>query len=284
MRTSILKPGLLVALKSTVTGGVAYRRVDLDAPAEGSPVEGEAKREVSRWETTRIVDDPEEHERAVKVRGKALSEIRSVCVISSAFGCLCPMDREAELDDAVRRARALVEDFNATARCTRVTVNTIKGRIASTDEEAIRSITGEMSYILANMNRAIDKMDPVAIRGAATEAARMSAMLDESQVQRVSDAVIEARKAARLITKRVEKAGESAASVMLDIQRGAIERARFAFLDTEEVNAPAGNMPAANVQRFAELDACGDDAPASEPPSESGEPASEPGEVIAASA
>lgn len=284
MRTSILKPGLLVALKSTVTGGVSYRRIDLDAPenaATGTTAGDPAL--VTRWETTRIVDDPEEHDRASKLRGKALGAIRSICIVSSAFGCLCPVEREAELDAEIQRQRAAIDDFNASARCTRITVNTIKGRIASTDEEAIRSITGEMAYLLANMNRAIDKMDPTAIRAAATEAARMSAMLDESQIQRVSDAVIEARKAARMITKRVEKSGESAASVMLDIQRGAIERARFAFLDTEETPAPVEGetMPQANAQRFAELDTCDDDSAPSAPASE---PGTGSGEVIAASA
>jgi len=47
MTTAVIRPGLLVSLKSTVTGGVTYERRDLEAPTE------EQGQNVARWETTR---------------------------------------------------------------------------------------------------------------------------------------------------------------------------------------------------------------------------------------
>lgn len=263
MRTSIIRPGLLVALKSTVSGGVQYKRIDLDAPGEAATgtTAGDPAL-VTRWETTRIIDDPAEHERAVKARGKAVGEIRSACSVTT-FGLLCPVDREAELDAAVSRARAIVDAHNANATCTRIAIYTIKGRIASTDEEAARSIASEVTALLDTMSRGIDQMDVKAIREAATRAAEMGAMLGNEQVERVTSAVEQARKAARTIVKRIEKKGEDAAAVLQDIQRGEIEKARFAFLDMDtpaiEISAPV-----ADVGRFADLEGC--EAPPVESP------------------
>jgi hypothetical protein len=285
MRTSIIRPGLLVALSSTVSGGVQYKRVDLDAPADGVAGDaiGETRREVTRWETTRVIEDPAEHDRAVKARGKACKEIRDICSDTN-FGLLCPVDREADLDAAIKRAYALADEHNALAKCTRVAIYTIKGRIASTDEEAARAIGSEVTALLDAMSRGIEQMDVKAIREAATRAADMSAMLGDEQIARVSDAVEQARKAARTIVKRIEKKGENAASVLQDIQRGAIEKARFAFLDLD-TPAVEAQAPVENVQRFAELDC---EAPAvveAAPPS--GDVAGETpptGETLAASA
>jgi hypothetical protein len=250
MRTSIIKPGLLVALHSTVTGGVQYKRIDLDAPAL-SEANGEKSGEVSRWETTRVIEDPAEHDRAVKARGKAIGEIRSICA-ATPFGLLCPADKESELDAAIARARTVADEHNATGNCTRVQIYALKGRIASTDEEAARAIGQEVTALLETMSRGVEKLDVKSIREAATRAAEMGAMLGDEQIKAVSEAVEQARKAARTIVKRVEKGGEEAATVLQDIQRGAIERARFAFLDldTEIKNETA----TPEIQRFADLD------------------------------
>ena len=269
MKTSVIRPGILVALKSTVSGGVQYRRVDLETRELEN---GEST--LTRWETTRVIDDPAEHERAVKARGKALSEIRSVCSPTS-FGLLCPADREGELDEAIARARTVADTHNSDpeSRTTRVYIYALKGRIASTDEEAARAIGQEVSALLSVMSSGIERMDPAAIREACTKASQMGALLGDEQVSRVSEAVEEARRAARAIVKRVEKGGEEAARVLQDLQRGKIEKARIAFLDFDAPAEPAGpEMPQVNAQRFADLDT----APESEPSPAPSAPASGP--------
>jgi hypothetical protein len=247
-KTSIIRPGILVALKSSVSGGVKYSRVNREARIDE---EGQA---VAEWETTRVITDPEEHERATKVRSAALGLARDICS-PTTFGLLCPMEREGELDAALAQARALIAEHNAVASCTKVAIFVLKGRIAATDEEAAKAIGAEVQALIAQMNEGIDRMDVEAIRKAAKAAQDMAAMLSEEKQAAVEGAIEAARRAARQIVKRVEKQGEQAAVVLADIQRGGIERARIAFLDLDTGAAPAGEaMPSVDMQRLGDLD------------------------------
>lgn len=266
MTTAVIRPGLLVSLKSTVSGGVTYERRDLDAPT------AEVGRDVAKWETTRLIEDPAEHERATKARSNAVTEIRKLCSATS-FGLLCPETAEAELDAAVARAKLIASEHNATAVHTKVEVFVLKGRIAASDAEAARAIGQEVAALIEGMNGAIDRLDPKAIKDAADKAKKMSSMLSPELASKVGDAVTTARAAARTIVRRVEKGGEEAAIVLADIQRGNIARARIAFLDLDTPEAPAAvgpALPAVDVRRFADLT---EDDDASEPVS--GEPVSE---------
>jgi len=241
--TAMIRPGLLVALKSTVHGGVSYQRTDLQKDEK-----------TAKWETTRVIEDPAEHERATKARGKALAEIRAVCA-PTTFGLLCPEENEAELDAAVARAQAIRDEHNASATFTRLDIYVLKGRIASTDEEAARAIGQEVASLVDSMNAGIDRLDAAAIREAANKAKQMASMLSAEKAEAIEGAIEQARKAARQIVKRVEKEGEAAAIVLADIQRGAVEKARIAFLDLsqDEPRTQEPAMPAVDVQRFAEL-------------------------------
>lgn len=268
--TVTIKPGILVSLKSSVTGGVSYTRTTLEAPKLPETVAAVApeteRRDVERWETTKIVEDKAEHKRAEDARKKATGEIRKLC-IKSAFGLICPLSLEAELTAAIDRARAAATEYNDTARYTYVSLHVLRGHIASSDEEAVKAIGGEVRGLVAQMDAAITKLDPEAIREAASKAQSVSAMLGDEQSAIVSEAVKAARAAARTIAKRITKDGELAAIVLADIKRGAIEKARFAFLDLDDaapVALDSEPAPAANVQRMAGLDLdadAGDDVP-----------------------
>lgn len=249
MKTSLIRPGIMVSLKTTVRGGVQYARKDLE--------EGET---VSRWETTRVIDDPIEHEKASKARSKARVTISKVCC-NTAFGLLCPEEREAELDAACVEAQRIVADFNASSTFCKIAVYVLPGRVASTSEQAARAIGEEVRSLIEAMGEGIDKLSPEAIREAALKAKQVSAMLGAEQQEKVAEAIEQARKAARVITKRIAEKGESAAIVLADVQRGAIERARLAFCDFEAPTLPAPEeaLPAVNVARFSFDD---DDAPA----------------------
>lgn len=228
-RTVMLKPGLLVGLHTSIEGGVRYFRTDLPVMRE-APEGGD----VARWETEREISDSEEHERAVKARSKAQALIRGECSYSKRFGLLCPQDNEPALDEAIRSAEAVAEQFNRSARYSRVEVNTIKGRVSATDEQATASLVGEMRALLGEMESGVRALDAGAIRKAAGRARELGAMLDESQGDRVADAVKAARDAARQIVRRVEKAGEDGSAVLRDLNTRAISSARFAFLDSPE--------------------------------------------------
>lgn len=245
MRTNLIRPSYLVSVKSTITGGISYKRVDFGK-------ENEEGTETARWETTRIIDDKEEHERATQVRGKAVSLIRRVCY-HTAFGLICPLDKGDEFDEAVKTAREVVDEFNADAACSRVGIYVLKGEIAATDEEAVRSLSAEVFVMVEEMQSGIDKLDVNEIRAVAKRARLVAATLGDDQSKMLSDAIVQARAAATTIIKRVKVAGESAEAVLAEIQRNDLEKARAAFLDYSE-GADVEAVPAVDAQRFADLE------------------------------
>lgn len=245
--TTTIQPGLLVALRTEVKGGVKYARVNLETDSD----------RVSKWETTKVVDDVAELASASKARSSAGNEIRKVCMQTS-FGLLCPTRFEAELDAATVRAVDIAEAHNATAKSTRVRVWLLKGRIAETDEQAARAIASEVRALIEAMADGISDLDAEKVREAASRARVMSNVLGEAQQGQLKAAIEEARKAARAIVARVEKKGEEASVVLADLNTKAIETARMAFLDMqdgvrEESEPQADPMPAVEVNRMAAL-------------------------------
>jgi len=238
LKTTIIRPGLLVSLKTTVSGGVSYQKIDIEA----EHAVGEAATE-ARWETTRMIADAKEYETAQKARSKARTLITAACCPTS-FGLLCPVGRESKLAEAIAEARAIADSHNGGARFTRVEVYTITGRVSDSDEEAARAISSEVRGLLADMERGVKAADPAAIRDAANKARMMAGMLSEDVQGKVSAAIGQAREAAREIVRRIDKAGEQAASVVDSIVLDKLEAARFAVLDIADAGAPA---PSAEV-------------------------------------
>lgn len=256
-----LKPGTIVLLSSRVTGGVSHKRADLPVDASLAPTE---KAKVLRRETTTIISDPEERERATKLRSKLCGMIKKEC-ISTQFGLLCPEANEEGLNKVIAEVNTLAREYNETSNVTKVYIYTLTGKIASNDEENARAISAEIQSLVARMDASIDRLDPEAIKKAASEAKRIASMLSPEASETVGLAVAAARKAARDIT-RLKGKGVVASVILKDIQRGAIEQARIAFLDLgDDVNAEGEMMPAVDVQRVAGLD-LSDETPSEPPP------------------
>lgn len=232
IKTSTLRPGLLVSLKTSVTGGVSYQKEVIEA--EHITDEGVQK---AAWQTQRTITDPEEHENAVKARSKARAKIRSVCA-DSAFGLLCPESDADKLEAAIAAAREIADGFNEVAKLTRVTVYVITGRIAPDDVEAVKAINSEVKDLLNAMSAGIENLDVKKVREAASRAKEVGAMLSADAQARVQIAVDAARAAA----KKIVASGEQAAK---EIDRATIRKItemRTAFLDLDEqkaVEAPA---------------------------------------------
>jgi hypothetical protein len=227
LQSTTLRPGLLVSLKTSLNGNVSYIKQTIEAET----ITGDGKQRAT-WETTRVIDDPEEHERAEKIRSKANSLIRGVCAVS-AFGLLCPEADSEKLSMAIDEARQLVRGFNATAKLSRVAVHVITGRIAPDDVEAVKAINSEIRDLMTDMTTGLQNMDADAIRAAASRAKAVATMLPADIAARAQLAIDTARKAARTI----KKAGETAA---LQIDNAAIRRiteARTAFLDLDDSGA-----------------------------------------------
>ncbi len=234
MKIATLRPGLLVALSSTIRGNVSYRTIDLDP----DHLTSEGTRE-ARWETQRRIEDPAEHEEAIKVRSKCRSLITGVCS-GSDFGLLCPEANAPALAAAVQEAKGLAAAFNATARRTEVSVYVITGRIAADDVEAVRAINSEIRTLLETMARGVSSLDVKAIRDAANRARDLGAMLTPEAASRVEMAIAQAREAAR----KIARAGDQSAAEVSTLSLDRIESARLSFLDVD----PAGEVQAPEVE------------------------------------
>lgn len=224
IQTTTLRPGLLVSLKTHINGNVRYEKRTIESAhivADGA--------ERALWETERTVSDPVELEAAKKARSKASSLIRGVCA-QSAFGLLCPDTAEEDLEKAMIQARAVAEEFNATAKLSRVSIYIITGRIAPDDVEAVRAINSEVRDLLDEMATGVRLLDAKSIRDAANKARSLGNMLSPIAEARIKIAIETARKAARQIIK----AGETAAE---EVDRSAIRKItdlRTSFLDLDE--------------------------------------------------
>lgn len=248
MKAQLLKPGFMIALASSLKGGVQYQTIheESDKSSDGALTE--------KWETTKTVFDAAEHDRAVKVRGAAQYQVRRLCVVTP-FCLLCPESAEGELDIGVEIAKKIVDDFNATAVYTRINFYVLKARLLGNDESTAKAIAGEMRSLLSEMGDAIQKMDPEAIREALTKANQVSEMLVEEQQEKVSLAIELARKAAREITKNLKNKAGGALSTVEDfrVQLLAVEKAKQVFLDFEESSELTAEQEAPAVQ-MRELD------------------------------
>ena len=222
-----------------------YKREDLVTTGSEAATEGAA---VSKWETTKIVDDLVETEAATKARGKCRTIITSVCT-NTAFGLLCATADEEKLNQAIVESREHAKLFNETmpasglSKTIQVDVFIMRGRIAESDSEATRAIASEMREILEQMKQGIADCNADDIRKAANKARAIGKMLDEESAKKVTEAIAQARAAAREIVKQVSS-GADKTTVKLDaIKMEMIDTARFAFLDLEE-GADGESMPA----------------------------------------
>lgn len=240
IKTSTLRPGLLVSLKSSVRGNVSYQRRDIVEAHVTADGKAEAK-----WETERTITDPVEHDAAIKARTKARVAITRVCT-ASAFGLLCPETAEADLEKAVTEARKIVDDFNAQASLTRIGVYVITGRIAPDDVEAVRAINSEVRDLLADMEDGLKNLDVKVVREAASKAKSIGAMLSPDAAARITIAI----EAARASAKRIVQAGEQVATEIDSRTLATIKEARTAFLDLDaakEIASPKAKARAVDL-------------------------------------
>lgn len=237
MRTSTIRPGLLVSLKTSVRGNVRFATRDIEP--EHLTEDGE---QLVVWETSKTVTDPVEFEKATKVRSRARQLIVGVCA-KSTFGLLCPEAASDKLEDAILKARQLIDVFNAEAAVTRVAIFAIVGRVAADDVEAVKAIGSEVRDLIGAMTAGAAALDPQAIRAAADQARALGRMLAPEAQSRIKDAIDTARAVARGIVK----AGETAAVEVDQAAIAKLNQARTSFLDLDPVADLATPAPSARA-------------------------------------
>lgn len=233
MSTTTLRPGLLVGLKTKITGNVDYTKTEI--VEEHVTESGQL---IGSWQTDKVVFDAAEQEAAVKVRTKARGFIMSVCA-RSEFGLLCPESKEAELNTAIKNAIDVCDEFNLTARITEISFYAITGRIAADDVAAVRAINSEVRSLLEEMESGIKRLDVKAVRDAADKAKKLGQMLAPEAQARIQGAILAARETA----KKMIKAGDQAATEIDEATLTQLAQARTAFLDLDDA-AEIGDVDA----------------------------------------
>lgn len=235
-----LRPGLLVSIKTSITGNVTYDKIELEP--EFVDTDGTMR---AKWQTEKTVKDAAEHERAVKVRSRARSIIVSVCA-TSAFGLLCPESAEDKLRVALDEARKVCDDFNATATVTRVWFAAISGRVASDDVEAVKAINNEVRQLMTEMEQGVAKLDVKTIRDAAARTKELGSMLTPAAQARITIAI----EAARGVATKIKAAGETAAVAVDKQVLQTLAECRTAFLDLDEAKEIAAPKTTAAALDF----------------------------------
>lgn len=229
-RVSTVRPGLLINMKTSITGNMKYTSAQLDNKIR------EDGSQFTKWEGTCTVFDPAEHERATKVRSAASGYIIAATCYTN-FGLLCPDDRVEKFKEALARAREEVDEFNATAQYSNIRLYVMVGRIAANDAEALESIAGEVRDLIKTMEEGIKNADVKKIRDAAYATRQLGGMLTDSAREEIKQAIGAARTAAN----KYAKAGEAAAKE-IDLEAvKLLATKRHAFLDMSgitEVKAP----------------------------------------------
>jgi hypothetical protein len=224
MPRAIIRPGVKIFNVSCRSeGGVTYDREVLN-------VEHDGVSERKRLRTDVTVLDTSEHDRAQSVRSTARSRIVKETT-PTPFGNVCLPQNFDAIRAAIAQSREEVEAFNRAARFTRLALYVFELDVPSDAEENARAIAQQFTSVMGAINSAIDRLDAKAIQQAAAEAQDLLSVVEAQQAAVVTEAITQARKAARDINRRIVKKGEEAAVVLKDIQRGNIEKARLAFLD-----------------------------------------------------
>lgn len=230
INTSTLRPGLLISLKSSLRGNVQYSRRDLET---GKKLK-KGTESYAKWETERTIEDAAEWEAGQKARTKARVTVTRICSLS-AFGLMCPQDKEDQLEEAIKEAKQIVDEFNQSASLTRIGIYVLTGRIAADDVEAMRAINSEVRDLLSDMEDGLKRLDVKAVREAAQKARGLGSMLTADSQARIQIAI----DAARASAKEIVRAGEQHAMEIDNLTIKRIAEQRTAFLDLDEAKEVA---------------------------------------------
>ena len=224
--TTTIRPGLLVAVKTSIKGNVSYKKSDTHV------VTLEDGSEQAEWDTERRIKDAAEQEAATKARSRARTLISSVCSVTD-FGYLCPIMLKPELEKAIEAARKVCNEFNATSKFTKLRFNAVTGSIAQNDYQAVRAIRREVTELITDMTEGLQNLDVTTVREAATRAKQLGQMLSPEAEVRLELAIKQARESARKLAKEIEEAGDKGVTAIDNVTIARLTEARTAFLDLD---------------------------------------------------
>jgi len=242
--TTTIRPGLLVAIKTSIKGNVSYKKT----AAQVHQLDDGG--EVAEWDTERRIKDAAEQEAATKARGRARSLISSLCSVTD-FAYLCPAMLKPELEKAIAEARKVCDEFNRTSKVTKLRFNVVTGSIAQDDYQAVRAIRREIAELMTDMREGLENLDVKTVREAAGRLKQMGQMLSPEAEVRVELTVKQVRESIRKTAKAIEEAGETGAAEIDRVTIARLTEARTAFLDldgADEIEQPAAEGRAVDLE------------------------------------
>lgn len=216
-----LRPGILVSIRTHQTGNRSYQKREIE---RAHLTEGGVER--SRWDTVKIVYDPEEAKEASQVNNRARYLVTRLCA-ETAHGPLCPTERREELYAAIEEARTMVADFNARAAFTRLSINVICGEIVADDVNTARALFSETEDFMRQMQEGLKELDVKKVRALCLKTLDVGQMLSPD----ANAAAVLAVNAARDACRKIVAAGEQAAIALDQNALETIALARSSFLD-----------------------------------------------------
>lgn len=220
--------------------------------------EGDGTQTLEATRTIRVTTrNVKEHKAAQKKASELRYSVRKICQ-ATILGPIAPLDKEAELDEALLTARREARAFNENAQDYLVRIGLVKGMIAANDAAAAREFTYDFQEILTEMRAALKACDVKSIRRVAARGQSMlkglSALIPERERSIVSAAILQAREMATKIVQEVGAKGRLVEDVKKELNTSAVDLARMSFLEYEVSPELTGFEPAVDAFRFNGLD------------------------------
>ncbi len=156
-----IEPCYLVRDRISVDRGVTYHRRDIsnEVLEDGS--------EQATWETDRHYKNRAETKAANAIYMKARNRIRQVCLVTD-IGFVCPLWKQSELDLAVAEAKALIDDFNSTAKVCHISFLVVCTRLDNDNTEGVSLIQDTLVRSTELIKTALTNFDPKAAKESLT--------------------------------------------------------------------------------------------------------------------
>lgn len=253
-----IRPGILVAEKVTISGGIHY-----DKELEESYFEDE--RQIRKWRTTAIVDDVSERQKAQMVRSQIYSLTRKVCA-STPIGLICSEERSGELAEALREARRKRNEFNSEAKTCYMRTHHALFEVNPDNKQAVEAIVDHVADIANRVDEAITSSEEEVIqkaprsalngldwkvvlqlpeeekdvlvararasfiRKAIADAKGIETLLPEEASKELKSVVRKSKAIATKICKKMERKRASLQTVLNEVDLSGIRKTRTAFI------------------------------------------------------
>ena len=250
MNTFNVRPGIFPNIRTSVVDK-HYGATDKDHQVLVDRIRADGYSEKKTQNTTVRVD-PEEWDRASKVRLKARSLVVSVCA-KTPWGLIADLDREDDLAGAFLAARAQVDEFNEGSSHYEVKASWFPGVTSGTDASEAANVRVEVIDMVNRLDAALKSADVRNIRKICGDELRQVNMLldpDIEQHKAVKALIRRAQETARALVKAGEDNADAIVEVLRDADMSPVAAARAQFATSPvpvPTEVPENPVPAARA-------------------------------------